>query len=82
MAVCLWDRFRPRTVAQSQAADGKPDCSHIIGEVVSADERNRSITFGQRKSRFSQLVWTWKTDFKNGVAVDIFSSGGKEPKQV
>lgn len=59
-------------VAQGQAADGQPDCSHIIGEAVSADERNRSPTFGRRK--FFQLVWTWKTEFYKSVAVYIFSS--------
>lgn len=45
-------------MARSQAADGQPDCSHIRREVVSADERNRSMTFGLRKTQFSQLAWT------------------------
>lgn len=58
ITVCLWDWCRPRTMARSQAADGQPDCSHIIGEAVSVDERNRSLTFGRRKTKFSQLVWT------------------------
>lgn len=53
-----WDWCRPRPVAQSQAADGQPDCSHIRREVVSADERNRSLTFGLRKTQFSPLAWT------------------------
>ena len=58
ITVCLWDWCRPRSMARSQAADGRPDCSHIRREVVSADERSRSLTFGLRKTRFSQLVWT------------------------
>lgn len=45
-------------MAQSQAADGQPDCSHIRREVVSADERNMSLTFGLRKIQFSELVWS------------------------
>lgn len=45
-------------MARGQAADGRPDCSGIRREVVSADERNRSLTFGLRKTQFSQLVWT------------------------
>lgn len=52
-------------MALSQAADGQPDCSHIRQEVVSTDERNRSLTFGLRKTQFSQLVWT--TDLCNLV---------------
>lgn len=55
-------------MARSQAADGRPDCSHIRREVVSADERNRSLTFGLRKT---QLVWTKdlrKTDCKDCVS--------------
>lgn len=58
ITVCLWDWCRPRSMARSQAADGRPDCSHIRREVVNADERNRSLTFGLRKTQFSQLVWT------------------------
>lgn len=61
-------------VAQGQAADGQPDCSHIIGEAVSADERNRSPTFGRRKTKFFQLAWAWKTEFYKSLAVYIFSS--------
>lgn len=52
-------------MALSQAADGQPDCTHIRQEVVSADERNRSLTFGLRKTQFSQLVWT--ADLRNLV---------------
>lgn len=44
-------------MARSQAADGQTGCSHIRREVVSADERNRSLTFGLRKTQFPQLVW-------------------------
>lgn len=59
-------------MALSQTADGQPDCSHIRQEVVSADERNRSLTFGLRKTQFSQLVWT--TDLRNLVLKTVSQS--------
>lgn len=32
-----------RAMAQSQAADGQPDCSHIRSEVVSSHERQARL---------------------------------------
>lgn len=46
VCVCLCDWCRPRLMAVSQAADGRPGCSHIREEVVIANERNRFVRFG------------------------------------
>ncbi len=59
-------------MAQSQAADGRPDCRHIRREVVSSDERNRSLTFGLRKNTVLSTCLDQgpeKTDFKDCVTV-------------
>lgn len=64
ISVCLWDCCRPGLMAPCQAADGQPDCSHIRSEFVSANERNRSLTFGPRKTQLSQLAWVRKQILK------------------
>lgn len=77
ISVCLWDCCRPGLMAQSQAADGQPDCSHIRSEFVSANERNRSLTFGLRKTQFSQHAWFRKLILKI-VSLPLWDGANKE----